>query len=70
MKNSILKPKFKSYVQYYEDLILYGLFYDISNGFYISIGVNSPDNVFITKIFYEFGWSGINIESLDDINNN
>ena len=54
MKNNSLSLKFKPYAQYYEDLILYGLFYDISNGFYISIGVNSPDNVFTTKIFYEY----------------
>ena len=67
MKNNSLSLKFKPYSQYYEDLILYGLFYDISNGFYIDIGANSPDSGSVTKIFYEYGWSGINIEPLDEM---
>ena len=65
LRKNPLKLKFISYSEYYEDLILYGLFYDISNGFYIDIGANSPDKGSVTKIFYELGWSGINIEPLD-----
>lgn len=56
--------KFISYSQYFEDLILYCVFYDIKNGFYIDVGANDPDYISVTKAFYIRGWKGINIEPL------
>ena len=64
--NPIMKiyGKFQSYSEQYEDLILYGVFYDKNEGFYIDVGANSPTISSVTKAFYERGWNGINIEPL------
>ena len=55
---------FTSYSQFYEDLILFCIFYDVKNGFYIDIGANDPNIISVTKAFYIRGWYGINIEPL------
>jgi FkbM family methyltransferase len=57
---------FTSYSQFLEDLILFSVFYDIENGFYIDIGANDPNAISVTKNFYLRGWYGINIEPLPD----
>ncbi len=57
---------FNSYYQFYEDLILFCVFYDIENGFYIDVGANDPDKISVTKAFYLRGWNGINLEPLPD----
>lgn len=56
-----------SYAQNYEDVMLKRALKDIERGFYIDVGANSPEVHSITKIFYDSGWVGINIEPL--INN-
>ena len=53
---------FKSFSEYYEDLILYLLLFDIKKCFYIDVGAYDPVNVSVTKFFYSKGWRGINIE--------
>jgi FkbM family methyltransferase len=59
-------PHYKiSYAQNYEDLILSGLLRDVENGFYIDVGANHPELDSVTKLFYDRGWSGINIEPND-----
>ena len=55
---------FLSYSEYYEDLILYLLLFDIEKGFYIDVGAYDPIQVSVTKFFYLKGWRGINIEPL------
>lgn len=55
---------FKSYTKALEDLILFCIFYDVNNGFYIDIGANDPNIGSVTKAFYLRGWNGINIEPL------
>jgi FkbM family methyltransferase len=74
--NSIKKKKFEennfskklanftSYSQFLEDLILFSVFYDVENGFYIDIGANDPNIISVTKNLYIRGWFGINIEPL------
>jgi FkbM family methyltransferase len=57
---------FTSYSQFLEDLILYNVFYDVQNGFYIDIGANDPNAISVTKNLYIRGWYGINIEPLPD----
>lgn len=57
----------KSYAQDKEDLILADLLKDVKKGFYIDVGANSPDIYSVTKLFYEQGWNGINIEPLPDM---
>src|SRR3984893_12278764 len=53
---------FISYAQNYEDVMLMRAFRDISNGFYIDVGAERPEDESVTKAFYDRGWSGINIE--------
>lgn len=50
------------YAQNREDLIINGFFPDIKNGFYVDVGANHPFYHSVTKLFYEKGWNGINIE--------
>ena len=57
----------KSYAQENEDLILMDLLKGVKNGFYIDIGANDPDVYSVTKLFYENGWCGINVEPLPDM---
>jgi FkbM family methyltransferase len=53
-----------SYAQNREDFILMSFFPDVRNGFYIDIGANDPTTHSVTKIFYEAGWCGINIDPI------
>lgn len=59
------KPR-RLYAQNFEDLYLYRLFCNIEHGFYIDAGAWSPDIDSVTKIFYENGWRGINLEPLQE----
>lgn len=51
-----------SYAQNFEDIILDRIFEDVKKGFYIDIGANHPSVDSVTKLFYDRGWNGINIE--------
>lgn len=53
-----------SYAQNFEDIILWRALKNIPNGFYIDIGANDPETDSVTKLFYDNGWSGVNIEPL------
>ncbi len=67
-KNDFMKKDvFISCAQAFEDIILFNVFKDIDNGFYIDVGANHPIDDSVTKIFYERGWRGINIEPLLDM---
>ena len=59
----------KTYAQGKEDLILWQILSGVEKGFYIDVGANSPDVYSVTKLFYENGWNGINIEPLPDMFN-
>lgn len=59
---SALKGYTISYAQNREDLIIKSFFTNLKKGFYIDVGANDPEDDSVTKIFYESGWSGINIE--------
>jgi FkbM family methyltransferase len=50
------------YSQNREDLILLSFFSGIKKGFYIDVGAYDPDVDSVTKLFYDKGWCGINIE--------
>lgn len=50
--------------QNFEDLYLWRLFKDKAQGFYIDVGAYHPETDSVTKIFYDQGWSGINIEPI------
>ena len=55
-----------TYAQDNEDVILASILKGVKEGFYVDVGANSPDFYSVTKLFYEQGWSGINIEPLPD----
>ena len=51
-----------SYAQNYEDVVLWRALRDVEPGFYVDVGAADPEEISVTKLFYERGWSGINIE--------
>ena len=51
-----------SYAQNREDVILDAFFSDVETGFYVDVGANHPELDSVTKIFYDKGWTGMNIE--------
>lgn len=56
-----------SYAQNGEDLIVAGFFPDIDKGFYVDVGANHPVRHSVTKLLYDKGWHGINIEPNIDL---
>lgn len=54
--------RFISYAENYEDLILYNVFRDIENIFWIDAGASDPWEISVTQFFYDMGGHGINIE--------
>jgi FkbM family methyltransferase len=53
-----------SYAQNFEDVMLWRALKHIQRGFYIDVGANDPVSDSVTKLFYDAGWCGINIEPL------
>jgi FkbM family methyltransferase len=53
-----------TYAQMMEDIILYRALRDVSaeQGFYIDIGGYHPMFDSVTKLFYDLGWRGVNVE--------
>lgn len=51
-----------TYAQNREDIILEGFFDTDEMGTYIDIGAYDPDFDSVTKLFYDRGWTGINVE--------
>lgn len=51
-----------TYAQNREDLIIKAFFKDIEAGFYVDVGANHPVEDSVTKLFYQNGWYGINVE--------
>lgn len=52
----------RSYAQNFEDVLLHRALRDVDQGRYIDVGAGHPDLHSVTKLFYELGWSGINVE--------
>ncbi len=51
-----------SYAQNFEDVMLARALGDIDAGFYVDVGAQDPVVDSVTRLFYERGWRGINIE--------
>lgn len=62
-----LANPFPSYAQYNEDIILLALLHDVKDGFYVDIGANDPVLDSVTKLFYDHGWRGINVEPISSL---
>lgn len=54
----------RSYAQEGEDMILRRIFGDQNTGFYVDVGAHHPKRFSNTYLFYERGWSGLNIDAL------
>jgi FkbM family methyltransferase len=66
----MIDPKaVQTYAQYNEDVILLALLDGVKDGFYVDVGANYPTIDSVTKLFYERGWSGINIEPIGSLFN-
>lgn len=64
----MIDPKaIATYAQYNEDLILAALLHKVRQGFYVDIGANYPVIDSVTKLFYDQGWSGINVEPIKSL---
>jgi FkbM family methyltransferase len=55
-----------SYSQNFEDVMLWRALRDVKNGFYVDVGAAWPDTDSVTKLFYDQGWLGINVEPNPD----
>jgi FkbM family methyltransferase len=53
-----------THAQNFEDVMLARLFAAQGTGFYVDIGASHPDELSVTKYFYDLGWSGINVEPI------
>jgi len=51
-----------SFAQNFEDVMLWRALGHLKDGFYIDVGAGDPILDSVTAIFYDLGWSGINIE--------
>lgn len=58
-------PKY-SWSQCAEDIVLYSLLGGRRKGFYLDLGAHDPTIISVTKLFYDIGWSGVNIEANPD----
>jgi FkbM family methyltransferase len=56
-----------SYAQNHEDVLLHRLFEGCAEGAYIDVGACHPVFHSVTKLFYDRGWHGINIEPLPSL---
>ncbi len=51
-----------SYAQNNEDVRLCRVFCDVESGFYVDIGAGDPTEGSVSRLFYDRGWSGVNVE--------
>ncbi len=52
------------YAQNKEDLFIKAFFPNVKNGFYIDVGANDPIVDSVTKLLYDDGWHGVNIDPI------
>lgn len=64
LKNYINPYCQASYSQEGEDCILMRIFENQPHGFYVDIGAHHPERFSNTKIFYDRGWCGINVDPM------
>jgi len=50
------------YSQNFEDVYLWRCFGNVKDGFYIDIGCHHPEFESVTKVFYDNGWHGVNVD--------
>jgi FkbM family methyltransferase len=55
-------PRFVSYAQNFEDVMLWRALRHVPEGFYVDVGADDPVELSVTKAFSDRGWRGINLE--------
>lgn len=55
-----------SFAQNQEDILLLRCFGEKRDGFYVDVGASHPVRHSVTQLFYERGWSGVNIEPIPE----
>jgi FkbM family methyltransferase len=55
-----------SYAQNGEDVVLWRALSHIQAGIYVDVGGFDPDNDSVTRLFYERGWRGVDVEPVPD----
>jgi FkbM family methyltransferase len=56
---------YESFAQNFEDVLLNRIFKNTSNGFYVDVGACHPNFDSVTRLFYERGWTGLNLDPSD-----
>lgn len=56
---------YQSFAQNFEDVLLNRVFKNTSNGFYVDVGACHPNFDSVTRLFYERGWTGLNLDPSD-----
>jgi len=56
-----------SYAQNREDFLIAAFFPDVEAGHYVDVGAGHPAEQSVTKLLYDRGWSGINIEPIPEL---
>lgn len=56
-----------SYAQNREDFLIAAFFPDVAAGHYVDVGAGHPEEHSVTKLLYDRGWSGINIEPIPEL---
>ncbi len=51
-----------SYAQNFEDFRLWRALSTVDRGCYVDIGAGHPYDMSVTRLFYEHGWRGVNVE--------
>jgi FkbM family methyltransferase len=62
LRDGVLRVKFVSFAQNFEDVMLWRALKHVQNGFYVDVGAQDPDADSVSRAFYDRGWSGINVE--------
>jgi len=55
-----------THAQNFEDVVLARAFAGVRDGVYVDIGACFPDVASVTRHFYELGWSGVNVEPMEE----
>lgn len=56
-----------SHAQNREDFLIAAFFPDVEAGHYVDVGAGHPEEQSVTKLLYDRGWSGINLEPIPEL---
>jgi FkbM family methyltransferase len=62
MMQNLPSPFLISYAQNQEDIVIWRALRHLPTGFYVDVGANDPNEDSVTRLLYDHGWRGINVE--------